>query len=139
MIHEMLTVLVKALQKSQCIKDTPYMQLSTTEEMKLKHEINDIYKEYQVFMETSDMPDYNLIFKEQRKCEIAATEYVNGQGHILYISDALFKESNKKHDYFMSLPIYMIKNILMQYMVLLRGLPDQIGARMFIQKSMRSK
>lgn len=96
MIHEMLTVLVKALQKPQCIKDTPYMQLSTTEEMELKQEINDIYKEYQVFMETSDMPGYNLIFKEQRKCEIAATEYVKGQGHNLYISDTLFKEPNKK-------------------------------------------
>lgn len=100
MLFEILTALTEALQPPKSLKDTPNMKISFAQKMKLKKEIYDIYKEYQLFMETSDMPDFNLYFKEQHGLELASTEYIKEQGHNLYISDAIFKEPNKKERLF---------------------------------------
>lgn len=96
MLLEVLTALTEGFQPPQSLKDTPNMKISFAKKMEFENGIYDIYKEYQLFMETSDMPDFNLYFKVQHGLELASTEYVKEQGHNLYISDAIFKESNKK-------------------------------------------
>lgn len=85
------------LQLIDSLKDAPDMSLSFVERKDMTNEIMRIYGEYQAFMETSNMPNYNLHFRKRcnKKLELASIECEHGIYH-LYVSDEIYSSEIKK-------------------------------------------
>lgn len=85
------------LQLVNSLKDAPDIELSISEMESMKKEIDKIYQEYQAFMETSNMPIYEVHFKEKcnKNLELASIECEHGIYH-LYVSDEIYNSEIKK-------------------------------------------
>ena len=100
MLLEVLNMIAQSSQPKS-LKDVPDMILSLSEEEKMTEVIHDIYEEYQVFMQTTDMPEYQIHFKSKNKSrfsrslDMACVEYEQGIYH-LYISDDVYNSNIRK-------------------------------------------
>lgn len=89
------------MQLVNSLKEAPDMQLSNSEKKSMEKVIAEIYETYQAFMETSDMPIYELYFKKKsnKNLELASLEYDHGI-YKLYISDEAYNRENRKETLF---------------------------------------
>lgn len=100
MLLDILNAMVQSLQPKS-LKDLPNMILTLSEEKEMTKTIHDIYEEYQAFMQTPDMPEYQIHFKSKNKnyfsrsLDMACLEYEQGIYH-LYFSDDAYNSNIRK-------------------------------------------
>ena len=97
MLLDVLKLISQSAQPKS-LKDVPDMILSLSEENEMSKTIHDIYEEYQVFMQTSNLPEYQIHFKRKNKSrslDMACVEYEHGVYH-LYISDDAYHSNIRK-------------------------------------------
>ena len=97
MLLEVLNMIAQSSQPKN-LKDVPDMILSLSEEEEMTEAIHSIYEEYQAFMQTTDMPEYQIHFKSKNKScfsrslDMACVEYEQGIYH-LYVSDDAYNSN----------------------------------------------
>ena len=100
MLMDLLYIISNQTQGIRNLCDIPDLKIPTDTKKQIENNITEIYSDYKAFMESPDMPDYNLYIKSQHGLELASTMYRKDQGHNLYISDSLLKEPSMKERLF---------------------------------------
>lgn len=98
MLLDILNAMTQSLQPKS-LKDLPNMVLTLSEEEEMTKTIHDIYEKYQAFMQTTDMPEYQIHFKNRncfsRSLDMACIEYEQGIYH-LYVSNYAYNSNIRK-------------------------------------------